>query len=276
MKSQALSDKAKRLAKHHHVTSNLIINHYFFDSVLKRIAKTKYQNHFILKGGYLLSIDLGIITRTTNDLDFLLNINASENTVRKVAHEILKTDIGDSITYELKAIEKIKEGSGLRIKILSRLERIRQPITIDIAFDDPITPGIVKYSYTDILNEEEVTINIYPYETVLAEKLQTVVAKGIASSRTKDLYDLYIISKLYTDKISPSASKKALRRTFVHRDTIDNVDFILKRLDVIKNNRTQRKLWERYERNQYFAKDIQFTELIESIKLLIEKIYDEI
>jgi predicted nucleotidyltransferase component of viral defense system len=275
MNSQALSDKAKHLAKKYNVTSNLIINHYFFDSFLKRLAKSDYRNHLVLKGGYLLSIELGIMTRTTNDLDFLLqNENLSEKFILDMINEIILIDIEDLIEYNIIVIEPIKDGNGLRIKLQAKLERIRQPINIDVAVSDPITPKVVQNLYTTIMDSEKVNINVYPYETILAEKLQTVVSLGITSSRAKDLYDLFIISKIFFDKMNIGDTKKAIQNTFNYRKTSYEYNSIMVELKDVRNNQIQKQLWNRYVNNHFFANGIPFTDMMDSITIMIKKIYD--
>jgi len=275
MNSQSLSDKAKHLAKKYNVTSNLIINHYFFDSFLKRLAKSDYRNHLVLKGGYLLSIELGIMTRTTNDLDFLLqNKNLSEKFILDMINDIIFIDIKDLIEYNIIAIEPIKDGNGLRVKLQAKLERIRQPINIDVAVSDPITPNVVQNLYTTIMESEKVNLNVYPYETILAEKLETIVSLGITSSRAKDLYDLFIISKIFFDKMNIVDSKKAIQNTFNYRKTSYEYSSVVEGLRDIRNNQIQKQLWNRYVRNHYFANGIPFTDMMDSITIMIKKIYD--
>ncbi len=276
MKSQALSDKAKHLAKKYNVTSNLIINHYFFDSFLKRLVKSEYHNRLVLKGGYLLSLDLGILTRTTNDLDFLLtNKNLSEKFILDMINDIILIDINDLIEYSVKTVEAIKDGNGLRIKLQAKLEQIRQPINIDIAVSDPITPNIVRNQYTTIIDNEKINISAYPYETILAEKLQTVVSLGISSSRSKDLYDLYIISKIFLDKMNLEDTMQAIANTFNYRNTSNDFSSIVEGLRDIGKNQIQQQLWSLYSKSHYFAKSISLSDVIESVTDLVKKIYDQ-
>ena len=211
MNARALSDKAKSLSKELGVTPHFIINHYFFDAVLKRIAKSSYHSMFVLKGGYLLSIRLGIITRTTNDLDFSIKSdNLDVGRITDSIKEILSIDTDDGILLELKNQTPIKEGNGIRFNVLARLENIRQSIHIDIATNDLITPGTLIDSYCTIVNKEQISLQTYPYETILAEKLQTVVSLGTASSRAKDLYDLFVIGKMSRRVLDNNDAKTAI------------------------------------------------------------------
>ena len=273
MKARILSEKAKHLAKKYNITSNLIINHYFFDSILRRIAKSKYKDNLILKGGYLLSMNFGIISRTTNDIDLLLiDTELSTEIVKDIANEIIGIYIDDSIEFEVKGLEPIKDGDGLKLKIIAKLDNIRQHLSIDIAVDDPVTPSVVLKNYKTIIENENIEINTYPFETILAEKLQTVISLGNSSSRSKDLYDLHILNKFVLDNLSLVDIRNAIENTFQYRKTSIEKEFMLKILKEISNNSTQKKLWERYATNHYFANNLSFSDVMESIFEMINKI----
>lgn len=167
MNARALSDKAKALSKELGVTPHFIMNHYFFDAVLKRIAISDYSDMFVLKGGYLLSIRLGILTRTTNDLDFSIgNMELDWNKIQSIMVHILKTKMNDLVIFELKHAFPIKDGNGVRFNIEARLENIKQAIHIDIASSDPITPSVVINEYKTIIHNETIAyipIHMRPY-----------------------------------------------------------------------------------------------------------------
>ena len=155
MNARALSDQARALSKELGVTPHFIMNHYFFDAVLKRIAISDYNDMLVLKGGYLLSIRLGILTRTTNDLDFSIsNMELDWKKIQIIMENILKTKMNDLVMFELKNVFPIKDGNGVRFNIQARLENIRQSIHIDIASNDPITPSVVIKKYKTIINHE--------------------------------------------------------------------------------------------------------------------------
>ena len=200
--------------------------------------------------------------------------NLSERFILDLINNIIKKKIDDLIEYNVKAVEPIKDGSGLRIKLIAKLDRIRQPISIDIAVSDPVTPNVIQNNYTTMINSEKVNINVYPYETILAEKLQTVISLGITSSRSKDLYDLSIISKIFFDKLDIEDTLKAIQNTFNYRNTSHEYNYVLEGLNNIRNNHIQIQLWDRYVYGRYFAKDILFADLMDSVTVMIERIYD--
>lgn len=275
MNARALSDKAKSLSKELGVIPHFIINHYFFDAVLKRIASSNYKDIFILKGGYLLSIRLGILTRTTNDLDFSIgNEEIDIDDIQNIILDILAVNIHDSITFEIKEIVPIKDGNGVRFNILAKLENIRQSIHIDIATNDPITPAVIINKYETIISNEVITLHTYPYETILAEKLQTVVSLGTASSRAKDLYDLYVLANMFGKSLNKEQTINAIQTTFQFRDTNDNPINIITELNEIRDSNIQLNLWENYVRKHYFTKGMEFYSIIDSIIQLVKKLFD--
>ena len=272
MNARALSNKAKHISQENGVSTNLIINHYFFDAILKRISKSKYKEKFILKGGYLLSIQFGITTRTTGDLDILIaEIEFNKDQISKIIKEILEVEVDDLIEFEIKAIEDIKDGYGVRYKVLCKLENVRQYVSIDIAYGDPVTPSVLRKKYSSIVDNETINLNVYPFETILAEKLQTVVSLGIASSRSKDLFDLYIIKKLELNKLKHDSIKYAIEKTFKHRSTVLDLENMIHTLDDIKNSKIQENLWNNYAKKHYFAINIKYEDLIDNV---IEMVYE--
>lgn len=272
MNARALSNKAKYISQENGVSTNLIINHYFFDAILKRISKSKYKEKFILKGGYLLSIQFGIATRTTGDLDILIaEIEFNKDQISKIVKEILEVEVDDLIEFEIKAIEDIKDGYGVRYKILCKLENIRQYVSIDIAYGDPVTPSVLRKKYSTIVDNETISLNVYPFETILAEKLQTVVSLGIASSRSKDLFDLFIIKKLELNKLKQDSIKYAIEKTFKHRSTALDLENMIHTLNDIKNSKIQENLWNNYAKKHYFAINIKYEDLIDNV---IEMVYE--
>jgi predicted nucleotidyltransferase component of viral defense system len=243
--------------------------------MLKRIANSEYQRMFVLKGGYLLSIRLGILTRTTNDLDFSIQSEQLDvDRITDIIQEILAIDTDDGIIFELRNKTPIKEGNGIRFNIQARLENIRQSIHIDIATNDPITPGTLTDSYRTIVNKEQISLQTYPYETILAEKLQTVVSLGTASSRAKDLYDLFVIGKMSRAVLDNNDAKLAIETTFEYRDTNDAIQYVIQELHEIKESSIQETLWTNYTRKHYFANGLKLNDVVETIISLVNDLLD--
>ena len=221
-----------------------------------------------------MSISFGIITRTTNDLDFLFNDKFNDETIVKMIKDIISINVNDSITFEIISVAKNQNQQGKRIKLLCKLDSIRHPLSIDIARSEPIHPGVKLMSYESIINAENVKIFVYPYETVIAEKLQTVVSLGLASSRVKDLFDLYTMCKLKLKNLNTHSIRAAIEMTFKHRNTDDNHSFIVNELTNTKNSKVQQNLWRNYEKKHYFAKGITHQEIVDTIIDMVNRVFD--
>lgn len=275
-------NKAKLTAACHKISTearlsfNSVMIYYFLESILKKISGSKYGKDFIFKGGFLLSNVVGIDSRTTVDMDFLLrNMELSEEKVLDMLKEVLKKESGDVIVYEIKGVQTIKEEDqygGLRISILCKLENIRQMIPLDIATGDVITPHPINYNYISTFTKEEIQIKAYPIETMLAEKIQTIYSRGFLNSRSKDYYDLYIIYKLKDRDIDPKTLKRACERTFHYRNTEFNRNKIMELMESLKTNTAFLKRWEAYSKKNVFARDIDFEEVLDNGIKIIEKI----
>lgn len=274
-------NKAKLIAICHKVSKevglpfNSILIYYFLESILKKLAASKYSEKFVFKGGFLLSSLVGIKSRSTVDIDFLLkNMKLSEENIKRMFVEILKPAESDDILYEIKSIVPIKEldqYGGFRVSILCKIENIKQVVPIDIATGDVITPYPIDYKYVSSFGKEEIIIKAYPIETILAEKIQTIFARGFLNSRSKDYYDLYIIYKLKDKDVNKNILIEACRKTFMYRKTDFDIDKIINLLENLKKDEVLLKRWNSYSNKNLFAKGITFEEVLNNgIKLLIK------
>ena len=253
--------------------------YYFLESILKKLAGSKYSEQFIFKGGFLLSSVVGIDSRSTVDIDFLLrNMQLSEENIILMLNETLKPEELDDIFYELQSIVPIKEEDqygGFRANILCKMENIRQIVPLDIATGDVITPHPIDYKYVSSFEEEEIIIKAYPIETMLAEKIQTIYARGFLNSRSKDYYDLYIIYKLKYKDVNAEILREACRKTFQYRKTEFDIGKIIDLLESLKTNEAFLKRWQAYSRKNLYAKDITFEEVLDNGIKMVKKIKNE-
>lgn len=264
--SKSLMDKTKNLALKNNITTNEVLQNYMFERVLERLSVSKYKNNFILKGGLLLSSIMGISTRTTMDMDACVKgLNLTDEELYKVLNEILNIDIKDGIKFEIKNSEPIKEEddySGLKYNVLATFDNLRVNLSIDIATGDIITPSEIEYDYKMMFEDRSLKIMTYNIESIIAEKLQTVIARGILNSRMKDYYDLYY---LITHKnFSKENLRMAISRTFLKRQTSsENIDE--KILD-IENSEFVKELWIKYSNKYTYANNIEFITVVETLK----------
>lgn len=275
MNKTKLTALCHKISKQTGLTFNSIMTYYFLEVILKKLSKSSYANHYIFKGGFLLSNVIGVESRSTVDIDFLFHKQTlSEENVQKQLNDIF-TESKDDIQFLIQSITTIKEiddYGGYRATILCQLENIKQIIHLDIATGDIVTPQPITYDYKAIFDNENFPIIAYTIETILAEKLQTIYSRSFLNSRSKDFYDIYILSKLKTDDIDFVQLKLACERTFSYRDTELNFNNIVQLLKTFKNDPTQQQQWKNYSKKYHYTKEISFLEILDEIILLVSKL----
>lgn len=273
-----LTNICHKVSKEKGLTFNSILVYFFLESILHRLNKSPYQKDFIFKGGLLLSNMVGVDSRCTVDIDFLLrNQEFSSEKIVTILEEALSDNQKDEIKYKIQGITTIKEKdqyNGFRVSIHCRLENIRQIVPLDIATGDRITPYPDDYKYVSIFGNEDIIIKAYNIETIIAEKIQTIYSKGFLNSRSKDYYDLYILYKLRKHKINTSILIKACEKTFEHRGTEFNSSKIRDLLVRLKYEGVFLKRWESYVNRNAYAGGVDFKDVIDNALKLIDEIED--
>ena len=264
--AKSLMDKLKNLAKTCNITANEALQNYMFERILERLSISKYKNNFILKGGLLLSSIMGIDIRTTMDMDTCIKgITLTDEQLYEVLQEILSIDVEDNVSFEIKNSEPIREEDdygGLRYNIIAKYEHLIVNLSIDIATGDAITPREIEYDYKMMFEDRSLKIMTYNIESIIAEKFQTVISRGILNSRMKDYYDLYYL--ITYKEFSKENLKKAITKTFEKRETsIDDIDKVI---EEIKNADFLKELWRNYSTHYQYANDIEFDQVINAIE----------
>ena len=273
--AQSLMDKANNLAKQYNISTNEVLQNFMFERILERISVSKYKNNFILKGGLLLSSIMGIDTRTTMDMDTCIKgLSLTDAELYKVLEEILNIDVNDGVKFEIKNSEPIREDDdygGLKYNLVALFDNLRVNLSIDIATGDPITPREIEYDYKMMFEEKVLKIMTYNVETIIAEKFQTVISRGVLNSRMKDYYDLYY---LITHKdYSESNLKLAIEKTFKNRET--DINSIEKELKEIEKSDFVKEQWDTYSKKHSYTNNIEFKMIIEKIRQINELIKRE-
>lgn len=268
--AKSLMDRANNLAQRCDITTNEILQNYMFERVLERLSKSKYKNNFILKGGVLLSSIMGIDTRTTMDMDTCIKgINLDDTQLYEVLNEILSIDVNDNIKFYIKNSKQIREDDdygGLKYNLLAQYENLRVNLSIDIATGDLITPKEIEYDYKMMFEDRSLQIMTYNIETIIAEKFQTVISRGILNSRMKDYYDLYYLTTY--KQYSKDILRQAIKNTFEKRNT--NIENVQKVISEIATSDFTENLWNEYRKKFKYAKNIEYEQIMEKIKLLAE------
>jgi len=275
MNKAKLTGLCHKISKETGLTFNSVMLYYFLENILKKLAQGTYGENLVFKGGFLLSNVVGIKSRSTMDIDFLLrNMQVSEQTVTEMLNELLKEREGDEIHYEIVYITPIKEQDqygGYRASILCQFDNIRQVIPLDIATGDVITPQPIQYSFVSVFGNDDIFIKAYPIETMLAEKLQTIYARGFLNSRSKDYYDLHILYKLRRKEIDIPTLARAFEQTFYCRKTEFDVLKIQELLEKLKQDDSFLKRWKAYSKKNNYVQGISFeTVILDAIKLINE------
>lgn len=269
--AQAVKDKLKNISKDKNVDFNSVMRFYMYDRFIERLSKSKYKDNFILKGGFYLSKLFGLDNRSTMDIDTAIRkTKFTEDNVIKIITEIINIDINDNVKFEIEKREFIRdedEYGGLRITINFMLENMKDSFHIDIATGDPIHPGPDDYKYESLIGNEVYKVWSYNLETVLAEKIETILGKLEISSRMKDYYDIYLIHKFKFNKINKTKFRGAVEKTFKKRNF--NTDLITS-LKVVKDSKILKDKWTSYSRKNSYAKNIEFDETIKCLEDFIE------
>ena len=270
----SLRARINNFAKINKVSPQLALQRYFAERFLERISKSAYAAHLAIKGGTLMGELLGIAQRTTMDIDAtIVGIAADEAVIANAVREIAAIDVGDGIVFAVDpdrpgVIEKDDDYGGYSIGMIASLGTIQLPIGIDITYGDVITPAAVRRDVVGLLDGSvRIPVLAYTVETLIAEKLQTVLKRGVASTRPRDLYDLHMLAECRS--FDGKMLKEAIVRTFAHRSSEDCLvrrEEILQTVEVSEFQQTQ---WQRFQRKMSYAKGVEFARTIASVRELL-------
>lgn len=269
MRSDAsLKGKIKALARKGNLKPQELLQMYLFEHLLMRLEKSDYAETFVLKGGLLISSITGIARRTTMDMDTtVVGMDMDESTVSRAVTAICAADVDDGMEYSFERVEPIRENdeyANWRAHLRVRYGKIDAPVKIDITTGDEIVPGRIEYRYPLMFEEGSVRVLSYPLETVLAEKLETVVSRGIANTRGRDYYDIHTLVRLKSDEIDASALNKAVVATASRRGSLDKLGDYESVLGEVKESAMMQAVWSSYVSASPYASDLDFEEVVDS------------
>ena len=280
MQGNVMSFKAKinNLSKEKKVAPQSVLQVYMLERLLERIALSPYKDNFILKGGMLISAILGMSSRSTMDMDTTVKgFELTEENATKILEEICAIQLDDDITFKMNKIELIREDddyNGYRATFEAKFKNAMPVIfKIDITTGDAITYKEIEYDYNLMLEDRKIPVWSYNLETILAEKFEAVIKRGITGTRIRDFYDVYMLINTQDDKINKKLLTVAINLTSEHRESIDLIRDWKKSLELLRNDEDMQKRWKVYQKTYFYAKDIEYSELIESIEK-VGNIYD--
>ena len=270
--SMSLKAKINNYAKQHRIAPQVVLQNYLFERFLERVSLSEYRDNLIIKGGLLISSLVGLDTRSTMDLDTTLqHIRLTTENAGNIVRRICAIDTGDGITFEVKSIEEERKNDrygGFCVKMSAIYGSITASLSIDMTTGDVITPMPIEYQYAKMFDSDtSISLWAYNVETILAEKIETILSRNILNTRIRDYYDVYILTT--TKTIQKEVLYDALRSTSIHRGTWDNIQEIVKIMETIETDSGLRDLWARYQRKFLYAKDITFESLIAALKKLL-------
>ena len=268
--SNAMSLKARirNIAKHKNIPAQVILQNYMFERLLVRMARSEYREKFVLKGGMLVSAIVGLDNRATMDLDTTLkNLPMNPETIQSALEQIIAVPCDDDVTFTIGSITPIRDDDvygGYRVTLDARYDTILAPLSIDVSTGDAITPHAVQFSFSEIFDaDKSFSLWAYNIETVLAEKVETILRRTVFNTRPRDYYDVYILSK--TQPYDPRMLRKAVQATAEHRGTTDQIADVQGILKDITESKAIQAMWNKYRKQFAYAKDITFEMVIESL-----------
>lgn len=271
-KTMQLKQQINRYAKENRIAAQVVLQNYMFERFLDRLAGSPYQEKFIIKGGMLVAALVGLDTRSTMDLDATLrHLQMTETQVRKAAEEICGLDLADGVAFTVVSVSEIRKKdrySGYAVRMDARYESMVIPLSMDISTGDAMTPAPVPYEFSGIF-DEELRIRLWGYnvETVLAEKAETILSRGIFNTRPRDFYDIYVLCT--TQNYDPALFSRALAATAAHRGTADHLTNAPEHLPVIESSQDLRDLWGKYQKKFSYAKEISFDAVTAALRDLL-------
>lgn len=277
LSKDSLVARIRAISREKGIPADVLYSRFFFDSFIARLSATEYKNNFILKGGLLLSSLLGPSARTTVDLDFLVNrIEMDAQKIISIVKEIAFLDFDDGVSFEYQGYDDIRKDDaygGFSIHLIGVLSNIQMPFSIDIATGDPVTPKAKKLDYQCYLTGEVLKIDCYPMETVIAEKFETVLSRGLFNSRVKDFYDLHILKQEYADELDCVILKDAFSKTCRHRQFSLEKDEAADVIASISESEILRQRWDVYSKKFSYATNVTWHAVVDAFRYFLNVLY---
>ena len=215
--ARQLKDLIRNLSREKSADAQILMRNYMMERFLERISLSEYRDKFILKGGMLVAAMVGLDARSTMDLDATIkgaNVNVED--IENLISSIVTVPIDDGVKFQLKSISEIMDEAeypGIRVSMSTTFDGVVTPLKIDISTGDAITPREVRYSFKLMLEDRSIDIWAYNLETVLAEKLETIITRTTTNTRMRDFYDIYILEQLHGTTLNPKILHDALLAT---------------------------------------------------------------
>ncbi len=267
-----LKAKIRNLSAGDSRKAQTLIRNYIMERFLERVALSRYRNNFILKGGMLVAAVVGLDTRATMDIDTTVkSLHLDMENARRIIEEIISVEIPDGVNFSITRATDIMEEhdySGIRFMLEATMDNLRQAIKIDISTGDVITPRAVEYSYRLMFENRSISLLTYNLETLLAEKMETIMSRGTANTRMRDFYDIYVIS--HQKSFDHAVLKDAFYATSEKRETVVQIPDFMDTISSIESDEVMKSQWENFRNDSFFVGELSWAEVMASVRNLAE------
>jgi len=269
--STQLKALIRNLSREKNVKAEILLRNFMLEKFLERISLSKYKEQFVLKGGMLIAAIIGVDARSTMDMDTTISgFNLNEEELEIVIKNILAIPLDDGVTMELRKLESIRDEAeypGIRVSINASLDKTKQTMKIDITTGDQITPRAIEFSYKLMLEDRSISILSYNLETVIAEKMETILSRGTTTTRMRDYYDIHILMILHEKEIDKNILRDAFNKISRHRNSFENIKSNgTEYIQIIEESKSLSKLWDQYKSKNNYAADVKWDDAIKSVK----------
>lgn len=272
--SEQIKGRIKSVAKQNNADARTLMRIYMMERFLERLAQSEYRDNFIIKGGILVTAMIGVAHRSTMDIDTSMkNLNLSAEDALRVVNQVKDIDLDDGVSFEFKDVSNIMdemEYPGIRVTMNANVGKLITPLKIDISTGDVITPRAIEFNYDLLLEDRSISLWSYNLETILAEKLQTVLARGILNTRMRDFYDIRMLLDTYEDKVNKAVLKDAFAATCKKRGTDHLQEQAEEIIKIIEANEQLQVLWRAYQKKYSYAADIDYASVISGVRKLMD------
>ena len=272
--ARQLKDLIRNLSREKSADAQILMRNYMMERFLERISLSEYRDKFILKGGMLVAAMVGLDARSTMDLDATIkgaNVNVED--IENLISSIITVPIDDGVKFQLKSISEIMDEAeypGIRVSMSTTFDGVVTPLKIDISTGDAITPREVRYSFKLMLEDRSIDIWAYNLETVLAEKLETIITRTTTNTRMRDFYDIFILEQLHGTTLNPKILHDALLATAHKRGSEKYLNQAEEVFDEVENDSVMQKLWEAYRKKFSYASDLEWDVIMKAIRRLYD------
>lgn len=271
---EQIKGRIKSVAKQNNADARTLMRIYMMERFLERLAQSEYRDNFIIKGGILVTAMIGVAHRSTMDIDTSMkNLNLSAEDALRVVNQVKDIDLDDGVSFEVKDVSNIMdemEYPGIRVTMNANVGRLITPLKIDISTGDVITPRAIEFNYDLLLEDRSISLWSYNLETILAEKLQTVLARGILNTRMRDFYDIRMRLDTYEDKVNKAVLKDAFAATCKKRGTDHLQEQAEEIIKIIEADEQLRVLWRAYQKKYSYAAEIDYASVISGVRKLMD------